>query len=190
MALREEDCIRVDRKKDGTRVFVFPCSVCGKEMPKTRSAMRTHTGKCVKCVKRNRHKYQTVYNCMISSIRAADKRFNRTTEINLSFDDFLFLAEIGVCAYCNKRVAWSEYSQGPYNLDRKDNSRGYEIGNVLICCFECNNRKGKHWDSDEFMIICDVIKAYRSADEGGKMEIVYAISELKSTSLGNGSHWE
>lgn len=40
----------------------------------------------------------------------------------------------GSCAYCGDSVEGCR-------LDRVDNARGYELGNVAICCYPCNRMK-------------------------------------------------
>lgn len=163
------------------KLHVVDCLMCGKEMRKQTGALKRHTGYCVRCVKRkDAHPYQTVYNGMLDSVRRANDRFDRDVKVDLSFEEFLFLTQIGVCAYCNTRVKWTEYAPGPYNLDRMDNDRGYEMGNVVVCCFECNHRKGKHWDSEEFRLLSEFIRIHRSAPERLRSEMRYALSEWKA----------
>ena len=39
------------------------------------------------------------------------------------------------CHYCGCEIEAT-------GLDRKDNDKGYEVGNVVPCCHNCNNKKG------------------------------------------------
>jgi len=55
-----------------------------------------------------------------------------------------------ICGYCH----------GPSNktgsgLDRMDNDKGYEVGNVISCCMRCNRMKGKFLTYSEMMLIWD-----------------------------------
>jgi 5-methylcytosine-specific restriction endonuclease McrA len=68
-------------------------------------------------------------------------------------------------------------------MDRRDNTKGYSLDNVLVCCFKCNNRKGSHWDSDEFTVISDVISAWRSSDDNGKNTIKMTAYEWRSSGV-------
>jgi hypothetical protein len=51
----------------------------------------------------------------------------------------------GHCSYCGsepRNVAKAFNGDFGYNgLDRIDNTKGYEPGNVVTCCFICNNAK-------------------------------------------------
>ncbi len=54
----------------------------------------------------------------------------------------------GDCAYCGAvpgAVIKTAYKSGSYvynGIDRKDNTKGYEPGNVVSCCTRCNRAKG------------------------------------------------
>lgn len=61
------------------------------------------------------------------------------------------------CAYCNvqpqqqKRATSESFGSYRYNgLDRVDNKRGYEIGNVAPCCGMCNRGK-RDFSVEEFL---------------------------------------
>ena len=193
MALDIRDAKRIELRavpdKRGAyekRVYIFECITCGKEMPKDNWGIRNHTGYCVRCVKRNRHPLKTVWNGFLSSVNRTNERFKRDVPIDMTFDDFVFLSQIRVCAYCRDEVSWNEYRPGPYNMDRKDNTKGYSLDNILICCFKCNNRKGSHWDSDEFMLISDIISAWRSSGEHERNIMKMVIGEWRSSSITEG----
>lgn len=81
-------------------------------------------------------------------------RFNRAKWIainrrkktwTLEFEDYLkFIAM--PCTYCNRSMA-EEIGSG---LDRKDNTKGYELDNVNPSCGDCNRRRGTRMSADEF----------------------------------------
>ena len=50
------------------------------------------------------------------------------------------------CHYCG-----FELSKTGVGLDRKDNSLGYLITNVVPCCWECNTAKFNFWSYDEMI---------------------------------------
>ena len=50
------------------------------------------------------------------------------------------------CYYCEASIATETGS----SMDRCDNSRGYEIDNVVTCCKSCNRRRAKSMDSETF----------------------------------------
>jgi hypothetical protein len=71
----------------------------------------------------------------------------RNLNWNLSVDDFGKLTSQN-CAYCNAEPSTIQKSRSKdaldfiYNgIDRADNSRGYEIDNVVTCCKICNRAK-------------------------------------------------
>jgi len=53
------------------------------------------------------------------------------------------------CGYCGGAIA-------SIGLDRIDNSRGYEIGNIVSCCGLCNRMKSD-MSRDEFLDHCATI---------------------------------
>ncbi len=55
---------------------------------------------------------------------------------NISFEAFVIL--IGLpCHYCGGKL-----NETGCGLDRQDNRLGYEMGNVVSCCADCNFKKG------------------------------------------------
>lgn len=65
---------------------------------------------------------------------------------NLSEEQFDKLTS-GKCNYCGKEPSQTRVNRGKngsftYNgIDRVDNSRGYELSNVVSCCKICNRAK-------------------------------------------------
>lgn len=173
--LRKEDAIRVDRSKGGQKVYVFMCAGgCGKEIRSLSWPLPKRTGLCVRCVKRkDGHPLNTVYSCMRSSVHRTNVRDKRNVEFRLSFDQFLFYAQIDSCCYCGGKVVWKEWRQGPYNLDRLDSSGHYEVGNLGVCCFPCNERKRNFYTAEEFRAISLLMRVWRSATAEDKNEIMY-----------------
>ena len=60
----------------------------------------------------------------------------------LTFSEFLTFTRIKNCAYCGDEITWLKKRGTRYNLDRKDNSKGYTLKNCIACCKECNYKKG------------------------------------------------
>lgn len=64
------------------------------------------------------------------------------------------------CFYCGR--SWKgETDYSSYWLDRIDNSKGYEIGNVLPCCGSCNKMRGNRYTVQETQIMVKALLAYR-----------------------------
>ena len=70
----------------------------------------------------------------------------RNLSFNISKEEFKFLTEKN-CSYCNAQPTnkiKARHINGTYiynGLDRVDNSKGYEIDNVVPCCKHCNMMK-------------------------------------------------
>lgn len=63
----------------------------------------------------------------------------RQIEFTLNKEDFIKLLMLP-CAYCGK-IPLNESDRN--GLDRVDNTKGYILDNVVPCCFDCNQMKGK-----------------------------------------------
>lgn len=66
------------------------------------------------------------------------------------------------CCYCGIDVAtlgYTDKKQNALTIDRKDSSKGYEPGNVCLCCFKCNSMKKQFFTYDEWLkIAIEVIR--------------------------------
>lgn len=58
---------------------------------------------------------------------------NRNIPFNLTYNDFLKFDNEN-CYYCGSEVT----TLSGIGVDRLDNKRGYEIGNIVSCCSQCN----------------------------------------------------
>jgi hypothetical protein len=92
--------------------------------------------------------YEALYNNLIK--HANSKNINMT----LTFDEFLEFTEIKKCHYCSEEIKWTKNNLtkngSRYNLDRMDNSKGYEKTNLVTCCWKCNNSKGNRYSYEEW----------------------------------------
>lgn len=85
---------------------------------------------------------------MLSAYRCKDKKRGCTTTITRKYlEDIIYN---GKCIYCGdtKNIG----------LDRIDNSRGHEIGNVVPCCYDCNVARNNNFSFEEMLKIGKVIK--------------------------------
>lgn len=57
------------------------------------------------------------------------------------------------CYYCGDKL--NTFGVG---LDRLDNSRGYEPGNVVPCCGDCNHVRSDRFSREEMLLIGKVIR--------------------------------
>ncbi len=70
-----------------------------------------------------------------SNLKSSAKR--RDFEIEIDFDQYVKIVEPNECYYCRGIL-----SACGYNIDRLDHLKGYLLGNVVPCCWDCNARKG------------------------------------------------
>jgi hypothetical protein len=85
----------------------------------------------------------------------------------ISYEEFLALTTTQVCFYCGAEIDWPPpYStrgkRENYNLDRKDNSRGYPGWNVVVCCSECNRGKSARYTFGEWIVMAAALRRYRT----------------------------
>jgi hypothetical protein len=66
------------------------------------------------------------------------------------------------CYYCAYELGEPVKIAG--GLDRIDNSKGYEPGNVVSCCAACNIMRGDNLTPEETRIAAQAIIAYRKKD--------------------------
>lgn len=81
---------------------------------------------------------------------------------NITKDQFIswYMAQKLQCHYCGLRpedfkTTLDKYLTKKVNLglDRVDNSKGYEIENIVLCCNRCNSIKGEFFTHDEMKVI-------------------------------------
>jgi len=103
-------------------------------------------------------------NGWYTNLRANAKRrgilFNVTQE---EFDNLTHNEER--CCYCGitqkeldkLNTSWS-YKFNHMTIDRKDNTKGYNIDNMAVCCHKCNLIKGNEFSYDDMMILSKSLK--------------------------------
>lgn len=70
----------------------------------------------------------------------------RQIEWNLSFDEYSLLIK-KPCYYCENKLG--EPVKRSTGLDRLDSSKGYELSNVVSCCYVCNCIKNEFLTPEE-----------------------------------------
>jgi hypothetical protein len=90
-----------------------------------------------------------------SEVLSSAKR--RNLIVTITFDEYKILIKDEKCDYC-------ENSLPPFGggLDRKNNTKSYEIDNVVPCCTECNKLKGDILSYKEMKHIAIALKQFRS----------------------------
>lgn len=99
--------------------------------------------------------YEWIYRVLLRQA----KEKNRT--ITLTYEEFLTFVHVDSCHYCNasipKRGVKSKGSYANTFLDRKDNDRGYEADNLVVCCPRCNRVKSSEFTYEEFKILVQTL---------------------------------
>jgi hypothetical protein len=128
----------------------------------TRSA--AHNTGCRLCVHKGprphkrKRPYEAVYNNFIQRAKHP---------VSITYEQYAAIAaEKPDCHYCGAVIPWADHNankrglQGGSNLDRKDNSRGYEADNVVPCCRRCNYGKNNFFSYDEWVQIGALIRSW------------------------------
>lgn len=79
---------------------------------------------------------------------------------NLTFEEYVVALGNQVCYYCTGKL-----SPSGSGLDRKDNHRGYEIDNVVPCCYTCNTLKRDLLSHKETIQVIKLLKQLRSKED-------------------------
>lgn len=129
---------------------------CGKEVVVGAGRLRSGSIKSCGCDRDVRRKRGVLHKSPIGEGKAAFnrvygyyKRNAKTKGVGFELDkeEFKKLTQ-GSCFYCGvyfSRTSRAQNNHGDFKyngIDRVDNNRGYEIGNVVSCCTECNYLKG------------------------------------------------
>jgi hypothetical protein len=120
---------------------------CGNNCVITYNNLKTGTTRSCGCLRRDackereRRKNHPTHGRVLSYYKRNAK--NRNLEWNLDLDDFTKIIN-GDCYYCGAKPYTRMFTgkEISYNgIDRVDNSTGYEIKNVVTCCWQCNTAK-------------------------------------------------
>lgn len=79
----------------------------------------------------------------------------RGLEWNLSFQEYSELVSL-CCMYCGGTLPPTGAG-----LDRKDNTKGYELSNVVPCCTKCNKLRGTYLSVAETLVVIKFIEDLR-----------------------------
>lgn len=149
-------CISFKKQSENNDIFDRVLSPCGQKVtrhkcklcngPRTRSSK---TGICLKCLKPK--PYVRAYKKIMESIGSK--------EISISLEEYSALMDVNKnCHYCDDKLNIDKFHGKRHCLDRKDNSLGYHINNVVPCCFKCNWVKGSKLTYNEMLILGAVRK--------------------------------
>lgn len=96
---------------------------------------------------RKKRPYEALYNRL--------EKLNRGRwPIKLTYEEFVEFTKIKSCEYCGNAVYWTESNTAmngsKYNLDRKDNDKGYTKDNLIVCCTKCNYGKSDRYTKNQW----------------------------------------
>ena len=159
--LKKENAHRVSKRnyRNGSsqRIYHFYCLECNKELNVQISAFKRHSGKCQRCSQLG-EPYFFIYNEL-------KNHRNKKVEFNISFEDFKKIIENNFCHYCSKELHYNKHSRQwgknlsrAHQLDRKNNSKGYILNNVVPCCWTCNRLKSNEFTYEEFLLLSPILK--------------------------------
>lgn len=153
------------------------CFRCRKEKPKSTSEFDLRSrntdgykGICRECESvgrklryaKNPEKYRTRNRDLGFLPKCRFSRFKKRCvftgkHFDLSFEQWCDLVLDKPCHYCDGPL-----EKKGCGLDRKDNTLGYVIGNVVSCCKECNRLKGPTMAYAEMLAVSGLLKQMRS----------------------------
>ena len=122
------------------RGFKYICKECDKEYRKEQRLKRLKG----KNYKPRHHKSDSEKKYSLLKKGAKQRGYNW----NLTYEQFMTFWQ-KPCYYCGAKIK-------TIGLDRVDNSRGYEIDNVVPCCTRCNLMK-RILSKDDFINQCKII---------------------------------
>lgn len=161
MGFNTEDAIFIESRQSPTgstyKIYHFKCISCTEVIKVQKGSFETHSGKCRRCCQLG-EPYLFIYNEL-------KNHRNRKVSFNLSFDEFLEIIKNNSCHYCEKELiynthskVWNKSNSRAHQLDRKDNSKGYEKDNVVPCCWNCNRMKSDIYSYEEFKLLSPILK--------------------------------
>jgi hypothetical protein len=101
--------------------------------------------------------FEFKYNQFVNAVNHAIK----VHAIDLSYEDFLVYTKTTTCHYCGEFIDWENNVR--YNLDRKDNEKGYSKENCVVCCKFCNWLKGNKFTYEEFILLVPALRQIKEA---------------------------
>ena len=153
------------------------CTKCHKIYPETKDYFKTYfragkqhlTAQCKFCYNDYNKKYRKEHpEVFLKSGKKYDnspkgiykklKQSIRGHKVKISEKSFVewYLSQPRKCYYCGLREEDMHKVKDAYNnkvnrltIDRTDSSKGYEEGNMVLCCLRCNHIKGDFFTQSE-----------------------------------------
>jgi len=162
------------KNKTGRNVLLCKCD-CGTARIIAKEALVSGTSKSCGCLKREMsaervarlHPGEAAMMAHYRSYTSGSVR--RMIDFSLSIEEFILLTSKD-CFYCgadpvefkSRQVSVRKFSGYVANgIDRIDSSLGYIHGNVVPCCWSCNQGKGKK-TKEQFINMCKSVALHSS----------------------------
>lgn len=168
-------CINITNKKFGRLLVIkrvkrkhrykWLCKCdCGNIKAVDSSALRRGATKSCGCLHREKcggqnrlRPYESLYNTFIGKAKVKHLKV-------LSYKQFLKFTTILNCHYCKSPITWAKYypnkNGSGYNLDRKNNKKGYTVNNCVVCCKRCNAGKSNIFTYEQWLQIGKLIQSW------------------------------
>lgn len=121
--------------------------------------------RCAKCCNKITYEYRKKNDVSRKfNVRYTFARCNarkRKKQFSITFPEYEYVIS-KPCFYCDGYFGKVQVCSG---LDRIDNSRGYELMNVLPCCKICNHTRNVNFSVEETRIMIQTIIALREKRE-------------------------
>jgi 5-methylcytosine-specific restriction endonuclease McrA len=128
-----------------------------KNREKVLQQKRKYKNNHLEIVKISQKKFQSSPEGIYVAIKHRMK--NKNIYLNFNKQDFVnwYNIQPKECIYCKRPESEAiQDKKGKYKrltIDRKDNNKGYELNNIALCCYRCNNIKGDWLSYEEMLII-------------------------------------
>ena len=155
---------RVGSDKNGRAIWFCRCD-CGVEKIVDSNHLRNGKSTSCGCYSREIHSIE----CGLFSKRQVYGFYKRNAKrrnipFELSFNEFIELTQQN-CYYCGiepSNTHISKHNNGDFiynGLDRKDNTKGYTLSNIVSCCDQCNWAK-RDLPYEEFIVWINKLATY------------------------------
>lgn len=127
--------------------------ICGNESIVGGYSLRSGATKsCGHYIYNKKRPFESRYNTLLKNAKS------RGYDIDLTYEQYLKFTKILNCHYCELPLIWHPYTSqecSTYrsNLDRKDNNLGYSVENCVVCCWFCNDLKGRRLNYKQMMLL-------------------------------------
>lgn len=104
---------------------------------------------------RKKRPFESLFNELLRGAR------HRKIAVTLTYEEYVGFTVTSMCHYCSHPILWIPFNGAGYQLDRKDNSRGYDKDNCVVCCWTCNVSKADRYTYEEWVAMTKALQEFR-----------------------------